>query len=82
MPDLRPVFSIAGALLAILAVAMLVPTALDLATGNPDWQAFAAAAAVTLFVGVALMLATRDAGWRGFGLRQGFLIANFTGQLK
>jgi trk system potassium uptake protein TrkH len=78
MPDLRPVFSIAGALLAILAVAMLVPTALDLATGNPDWQAFAAAAAVTLFVGVALMLATRDAGWRGFGLRQGFLIANLS----
>jgi trk system potassium uptake protein TrkH len=78
MPDLRPVFSIAGALLAILAVAMLVPIALDLAIGNPDWQAFAAAAAVTLFVGVALMLATRDAGWRGFGLRQGFLIANLS----
>jgi len=76
MPDLRPVFFIAGALLAILAVAMLVPTALDLALGSSDWQAFAAAAALTLFVGVALMLATRDAGWRGFGLRQGFLIAN------
>ncbi len=78
MLDLRPVFSIAGALLAILAVAMLVPTALDLATGSPDWQAFAAAAAVTLFVGVALLLANRDVGWRGFGLRQGFLIANIS----
>lgn len=81
MPDLRPVFAIAGALLAILAVAMLVPAALDLAVGNPDWQAFAAAAALTLFVGVALMLANRDAGWRGFGLRQGFLIANLSWML-
>ncbi len=78
MLNLRPVLSIAGALLAILAVAMLVPTALDLATGSKDWQAFAAAAAVTLFVGVALLLANRDSGWRGFGLRQGFLIANIS----
>ncbi len=76
MLDVRPVLNIAGSLLAILSVAMLVPAAFDLAVGNRDWQAFAAAAAVTAFVGIALMLATHDSGWRGFGIRQGFLVAN------
>ncbi|HKY93814.1 MAG TPA: TrkH family potassium uptake protein [Kiloniellales bacterium] len=76
MPDLRPVFAIAGILLAILAAAMLVPATLDLANGDPGWQAFAAAAAVTLFVGIALLLANRQRGWRTFTLKQGFLVAN------
>lgn len=76
MPDLRPVFAIAGMLLAILAAAMLVPACLDLANGDPGWQAFAAAAAVTLFVGVALLLANRQERWRPFTLKQGFLVAN------
>ena len=78
MLDYRPVLNIAGALLAILAVAMLVPATFDLAAGSRDWQAFAAAAAVTGFVGVALILATRQAGWRTFGIRQGFLVANLS----
>lgn len=78
MLDYRPVLNIAGSLLAILAVAMLVPATFDLAAGSRDWQAFAAAAAVTAFVGVALILATREAGWRGFGIRQGFLVANLS----
>lgn len=78
MLDLRPVLTIAGALLSILAMAMLVPAALDLAARRPDWQAFAAAAAVTLFVGVTLILANHRQAWRGFNLRQGFLIANLS----
>jgi len=78
LQDFRPVLTIAGGLLALLAVAMLVPVMLDLAAGEPDWQAFAVAAAITLFFGVALVLASRDRGWQGFTLRQGFLIANLS----
>jgi trk system potassium uptake protein len=70
------VFAVAGILLAILAGAMLMPAGLDLANGDPGWQAFAAAAAVTLFVGIALLLANRQERWRSFTLKQGFLVAN------
>jgi trk system potassium uptake protein TrkH len=76
VPDLRPVFAVAGIVLAILAAAMLMPAGLELANGDTGWQAFAAAAAVTLFVGVALLLANRQQRWRSFTLKQGFLVAN------
>ncbi|SDG41301.1 trk system potassium uptake protein TrkH [Limimonas halophila] len=73
MIDLRPVLFVIGILLSVLAAAMLVPAAVDLGYGNPDWQVFLASAAVTVFVGVSLILTTRT-GWEGFNIRQAFLM--------
>ena len=71
MLDLRPVFFICGVLLAILALIMLVPVAVDLSLGEEDWSAFVKAAGVTLFVGISLILANRAEGFR-LNLRQAF----------
>ncbi len=56
MLDFRPVLLVNGILLVTLAAAMVLPAAVDLAVGNPDWKVFAAAAALTLFVGAMLAL--------------------------
>lgn len=50
MPRLQPVGFLISLLLASLSVAMLIPAAVDLAYGNPDWHSFLVAAAVTLSV--------------------------------
>ncbi len=78
MISLRPALEATGLLLVILALAMLIPAALDLAMENPDWQSFVGAAAVTLFVGVALFLASLRPRRQTITLRQGFLVANLT----
>ncbi|MEO3434777.1 TrkH family potassium uptake protein [Inquilinus sp. CAU 1745] len=52
--DPRPIFYVIGFLMIIFAVAMLIPMAVDLVTGNPDWFAFALSIMVTLFAGGAL----------------------------
>ncbi len=67
-----------GLFLTILALAMLIPAAVDLSMSNPDWQAFAGSAAVTLFVGVALLLSCLHRERKALTLRDGFLIANFS----
>ncbi len=56
MIDFRPLLFVIGLLLAALAVAMLLPAAIDWAAGDPDWQGFLAAAFLTGFVGVGLAL--------------------------
>jgi len=76
MIDLRPVVFILGILLSVLALAMLVPVAADLAVGHPDWEVFLASAAVTLFVSVSMILTTRG-GRRGFNIRQAFVMTTF-----
>ena len=75
MIDFRPVAFVIGILLAILALAMVIPAVVDAAVGSADWQVFAVAGATTLFVGVALMLTSRS-GWSGFSLRQAFIMTN------
>lgn len=75
MIELRPIIFVLGILLSILAVAMVIPAAVDIAVGHPDWQVFSAAAFVTLFVGVSMMLTTR-ASLGSFSLRQAFLMTN------
>ena len=40
-----------GWLLVVLALAMLVPAAVDAAQGEPEWRAFVGSAAITLFFG-------------------------------
>ncbi|MBI3451843.1 MAG: TrkH family potassium uptake protein [Rhodospirillales bacterium] len=77
MVDLRPVFFIIGVLLLVLATAMLLPMAADMAEGNPDWQGFAWAAAATLFVGGALILTNRIEGVK-LNLRQAFLLTTLS----
>lgn len=75
MIELRPIIFILGILLSILAVAMVIPAIVDVASGHRDWQVFLVAAFVTLFVGVSMMLTTR-ANLRRFTLRQAFLMTN------
>ena len=60
----RPVFFVVGALIVILAAAMMVPISVDLTVGNPDWMVFAIASAMTLLFGVQVMLTN---GLRGAG---------------
>lgn len=74
MIDLRPIFFVIGILLAILAVAMTLPAAVDASFGDPDWSVFAGAAAVTGFFGASLVLATRPSGEVRMTLHQAFLL--------
>ena len=76
MIDLRPVVFILGILLAVLAVAMLVPMAVDLAVAHPDWQVFMVSCAITMFVAVSMILSTRSA-LEGFNVRQAFVMTSF-----
>lgn len=73
MLDLRPIFFVAGLLLAVLGLAMLLPAAVDAAADNPDWQVFMVAAAVSAFVGITLSLSNR-CNIRELSLRQAFLL--------
>ncbi|CAA7618816.1 TrkH family potassium uptake protein [Magnetospirillum sp. UT-4] len=59
MIDFRPVLSIVGLVLCLLAAAMAVPTLVDLAAGEPEWQAFLTAGGITLVVGLGLVLGAR-----------------------
>ena len=59
--------------MSTLALAMLIPAAVDAAVGNPDWQVFTASAAVTLFIGVSLILTNRARG-RALSVRQAFVL--------
>lgn len=78
MIDLRPILFVIGILLAILAVAMTLPAAVDASFGDPDWSVFAGAAAVTGFFGASLMLATRPSGEVRMTLHQAFLLTAFS----
>ncbi len=75
MMDFRPIISIVGILLCVLATAMIIPAVVDAAVGNLDWQVFAASATFTLFIGVTMFLSSRS-GWSGFSLRQAFVMTN------
>ncbi|MBK1698179.1 TrkH family potassium uptake protein [Rhodovibrio salinarum] len=73
MPRLQPVGFLISLLLASLSVAMLIPAAVDLAYGNPDWHSFLVAAAVTLSVAGMGGLTTRG-GPLEIGVRQAFVL--------
>ena len=72
--DFGPVFFIVGLLLSVLALAMCVPAAYDLALNHSDWQVFLGAAAVTGFIGVSLMITTRSGVRSRLTLRQAFVL--------
>lgn len=73
MYDIRPITLVVGFLLCVLAVAMLIPAAIDLSVGDDDWLNFFASSAVTLFVGVALTLTSRGFEF-SLKVRQAFLL--------
>lgn len=74
--DVRPVFYVIGALLSVIALAMLAPMIADLAAGQRDWRVFAVSAALTLFFGVLLMLMNRS-DRIALSLRQTFVLTTF-----
>lgn len=73
--DTRPVFHVAGALMSVLAVAMLAALLVEIGAGGGEWMAFAASAGITLFCGVLLMLMNRTERV-ALTLRQTFLLTS------
>ena len=51
MVDFRPIWMVSGIFLLIIGFGMLLPVAVDLAVGNPDWQVFALISGVVVFFG-------------------------------
>ncbi|MGE0408519.1 MAG: TrkH family potassium uptake protein [Amphiplicatus sp.] len=81
MQTFRPVFLVAGALLAALGATMLIPMLADLLARDPahrqDWTAFATSAIVTIFIGGGAAAAS----WGpidSLNARQGFLLTSVT----
>ena len=75
MVDSRPVLYINGLLLLILAAAMAIPVAVDVLSGDADWQVFLIAGASTSFVGGVLALGCRPRhGSLRLQTRQAFLL--------
>ncbi len=72
MLDLRPILSITGRLLAMLAAGMLLPALVDGYAGDPDWQSFLGSAALTGFCAGGLMMAARSDDQR-LTVRQAFV---------
>ncbi|MFV3073986.1 TrkH family potassium uptake protein [Niveispirillum fermenti] len=73
--DVRPIFYVIGALLSVIALAMVAPLTADLAAGHDDWRVFAVSSALTLFFGVLLMLMNRS-GRIALSLRQTFILTS------
>ena len=75
MTSIRPALFVTGTVLGILALAMLVPAAIDAMHGHANWRVFAGAALATLFVGLALAASNRSAPRKSVGTRQIFLLS-------
>lgn len=75
--DIRPVLYVIGALVTVVAVAMLIPMATDIYFHHADWRVFAAASAITLFFGVLLMLTNR-VDQLTLSLRQTFVLTSLS----
>ncbi|MET0155401.1 MAG: TrkH family potassium uptake protein [Rickettsiales bacterium] len=59
MLNVRLIFFVTGALLAILSALMLIPAAVDLYSGSSDWTAFFLSSFLTAFVGIGLALSNK-----------------------
>lgn len=78
MFDLRPVGYILGLLTVVLGLSMLFPMALDLANGDPNWQAFAISAMVAVALGGSISLASANFDFDQMNVRQAFLLTTAT----
>lgn len=74
MVEFKPIVRIIGLLLVALAAMMLIPAAVDVAQGSPDWQAFVTSAAATLFAGGLCVLGNRENLPLQLDIRQAFLL--------
>lgn len=72
--DFKPVLFAVGALLTILAAAMLLPAAVDLAYGSSP-AAFLMSSIITFFFGVSLLILNKQRSI-DLNLRQAFLLTN------
>jgi trk system potassium uptake protein TrkH len=71
--DLRPILYTLGALICMMSAGMIVPIAVDVIAGNPDWEVFLLAMFMSLAVGGMFVMANRDTG-DALNLRQAFLL--------
>lgn len=69
-----PVFFVLGLLISVLAIAMLVPAAVDFLMDGSGWHVFLASSGLTLFIGVALLLTFSGSTTKSLSLRQAFLL--------
>lgn len=74
MLDVRPVLFISGFVLLVLAAAMGVPVAVDVATSHSEWPSFLVSAMASAFFGLVLIAANRTAGATDLSIRQAFLL--------
>lgn len=74
MIDPRPIVYVIGLVVAVLGATMLVPMAVDIYFGNPDWDVFLTSAVVTIVVGGSLTLATANTSGPGLTIQQTFLL--------
>lgn len=74
MVDIRPVAHIMGRMLLVLAVLMLVPAVVDIATAFENAQALFECAVLTGLCGSSIALATRRAALSGLDIRQAYLL--------
>lgn len=72
--DLRPIYSIMGTVLSVLAVAMALPALADAHYGDQDWRVFASAGVVTLYFGAGLWFIGRRKDESDFTIRQALLL--------
>ena len=73
--DLRPILYVNGILLSMLAVAMVIPAAVDAGFSDDNWRAFLAGAGLTLFVGIGLIFTMRG-GEMAINIRQAFVLTS------
>ncbi len=71
----KPAFLVIGILLVALAVGMVVPAAVDMASGNPNIWVFPLSAGITMFTGSCMILANRSPQFR-LSVRQAFVMTS------
>lgn len=74
MPDFRPILFTLGSLMLALAVAMLLPAAVESLQHGPGWRSFVVSAVITGGAGGALMLAYRLPRTPALTPREGFVL--------
>ncbi len=78
MIQFRPILLALGLMVCLVAVAMLVPMAVDYADSHSSGLVFAVSALVTFFVGGLMVLFAYDRKPVTAGLREGFLLTTLT----
>ena len=78
MIQFRPILLALGLMVCFVAVAMLIPMAVDYADGHSSAHVFALSALITLFVGVLMVLFAHDRRPVRAGLREGFLLTTLS----